>query len=97
VPQESATLESLLEDLHGSEGPTPVVIHCSAGVGRTGTFIALSHLKHLIFAQKRGNVDHGLSVFSVVRRLREQRVLMVQSKEQYELLYDFACMWIRRT
>ena len=96
VPQESQTLDSLVEDLHAAEGPKPIVVHCSAGVGRTGTLIALSHLKHAIRAQRAAGADQGLSVFSTVRRLREQRIMMVQSKEQYELLYDFAALWIRK-
>lgn len=96
VPQESQTLDSLVEDLHSAEGAKPIIIHCSAGVGRTGTLISLSHIKHAISSQKTAGVDHGLSVFSIVRRLREQRIMMVQSKEQYELLYDFAAMWIRK-
>ena len=93
VPQEFQTLESLVEDLHSAEGARPIIIHCSAGVGRTGTFIALSHLKHVISAQKAAGADYGVSVFSIVRRLREQRIMMVETKEQYELLYDFAELW----
>lgn len=96
VPKEFQTLDSLLEDLHLVEGTKPIVIHCSAGVGRTGTFIALSHLKHAISAQKVAGADIGVSIYSIVRRLREQRIMMVETKEQYELLYDFAELWINK-
>lgn len=97
VPSELESLDRFVEDLQTEEeNGKPVVVHCSAGVGRTGTLIALSQLKHIIYSQKSAGSDMGISVFSVVRRLREQRVLMVQSKEQYEILFDFVNLWIRR-
>ncbi|NXA32342.1 PTPRK phosphatase, partial [Eudromia elegans] len=54
----------------------------SAGIGRTGTFIALDFL--LKMAKAEGKVD----VFRCVQKLREQRVNMVQTKEQYTFLYE---------
>ena len=97
VPQELESLDKFVEDLQAEEDRgKPIVVHCSAGVGRTGTLIALSQLKHIVYSQKEAKVDLGVSVFSVVRRLREQRVLMVQSKEQYEILFDLVNLWIRR-
>jgi protein tyrosine phosphatase len=69
----------------------PIVVHCSAGVGRTGTFIALSHIIQIVGIQKDMKIDIGISVFSIVRRLREQRMCMVETIEQFEFLYDFVC------
>ncbi|NWS75170.1 PTPRK phosphatase, partial [Crotophaga sulcirostris] len=85
VPRNSAQLLSLVEmvnkrRLEASAGP--VLVHCSAGIGRTGTFIALD------FLLKMGKAEGKVDVFHCVQRLREQRVSMVQTKEQYTFLYE---------
>ena len=55
-------------------------MHCSAGIGRTGTTIALMELIISICAQRNMGVeDPELSVFHTVRRLREQRHKSVQT------------------
>ena len=56
-----------------------ILVHCSAGVGRTGTFLAVYKL-WLDYINP--NVK-DLSVFATVLALRRQRCLMVQKKEQY--------------
>ncbi|XP_034238851.1 receptor-type tyrosine-protein phosphatase alpha-like [Thrips palmi] len=57
--------------------PGMIVVHCSAGVGRTGTLIALDILLQCLKAKKK------IDVFGVVLKLREQRPCMVQCQEQY--------------
>ncbi|PRD27015.1 UNVERIFIED_CONTAM: Ptp10D [Trichonephila clavipes] len=52
----------------------PIVVHCSAGVGRSGTFIALDHILQKI--QKHDYVD----IFSIVYEMRKERVWMVQNE-----------------
>ena len=59
--------------------PGTILVHCSAGVGRTGTFLAVYKL-WLDYINP--NVKE-LSVFSTVLALRRQRCLMVQKKQQY--------------
>ena len=49
-------------------------MHCSAGVGRTGTFIAVDMA--LEQAEREGMVD----IAGIVNRLREQRMKMVQTE-----------------
>ncbi|XP_071118983.1 cell death abnormality protein 1-like [Haliotis cracherodii] len=60
----------------------PMVVHCSAGVGRTGTLIALDSL--IEDAETRSKVD----IYGCVWRLRNFRVSMVQTQSQYVFLHD---------
>ncbi|XP_062276922.1 receptor-type tyrosine-protein phosphatase eta [Scomber scombrus] len=59
---------------------SPTVVHCSAGVGRTGTFIAIDRL---IFQIERENI---VDVYGIVHDLRMHRPLMVQTEDQYVFL-----------
>ncbi|XP_046338646.2 receptor-type tyrosine-protein phosphatase H-like isoform X3 [Haliotis rufescens] len=65
----------------------PLVIHCSAGVGRTGTFICLDYL--IQFIEKHGLSD-TVDIYGLVMKLRNNRVLMVQTETQYVFIHDCA-------
>ncbi|MBZ3871860.1 Receptor-type tyrosine-protein phosphatase C [Sciurus carolinensis] len=60
----------------------PIVVHCSAGVGRTGTYIGIDAMLEGLEAE--GKVD----VYSYVVKLRRQRCLMVQVEAQYILIHQ---------
>ncbi|XP_065070051.1 receptor-type tyrosine-protein phosphatase S-like isoform X2 [Rhopilema esculentum] len=62
-------------------GNRPVTVHCSAGVGRTGVFIALTNLI------ERLKTEAMVDVYQAVRKLRLQRTAMVQTRDQYEFCY----------
>lgn len=70
----------------------PRIIHCSAGVGRTGTFISLEHLMReldLGGLEFYGSPsDQPDLVYDTVDRLREQRFGMVQGKPQLQFIYQ---------
>lgn len=73
----------------GRNQANPIIVHCSAGVGRTGTFIALDHLLSMLEA---GQLDHLAAyedpIAMIVDDLRRQRMMMVQAEAQYFMLYD---------
>ncbi|XP_029607466.1 titin isoform X6 [Salmo trutta] len=68
---------------------SPTVVHCSAGVGRTGTFIAIDRL---IFQIER---DSMVDVYGTIHDLRMHRPLMVQTEDQYLFLNQCAIDIIR--
>jgi len=71
----------------GHMGPeNPILVHCSAGVGRTGTFIALYKLWQ---DYQNPNVT-SLTILPTVVELRKQRTMMVQRPKQY--VYVAKCL-----
>ncbi|XP_022089248.1 receptor-type tyrosine-protein phosphatase F-like isoform X2 [Acanthaster planci] len=83
-PPESSSLLQFVRRVQAAETtqPGPMVVHCSAGVGRTGTFITLDSM--LTQAQAEGQVG----VFNFVHAMREQRIMMVQTVDQYKFIFD---------
>lgn len=81
---------------------SPILLHCSGGIGRTGTMIAIYNIIKSFSIVKIWNnltqysLKPFMSVFNSVRKLREQRYGMVSSMEQYKYIYDFCLEWFNR-
>ncbi|KAG9483315.1 hypothetical protein GDO78_009310, partial [Eleutherodactylus coqui] len=71
-----------LEEQGKHDKSVPLLVHCSNGSQRTGTFCALWNLL------ESAKVEEVIDVFQTVKHLRRQRSGMVSSFEQYEFLYD---------
>ena len=77
VPLQTTSMLELLREVrksHNRGKGVPLLVHCSAGVGRTGTFVALDILLDTL--RSKGTI----SVFDVVAGMRKKRMLMVQTE-----------------
>jgi len=69
---------------------SPVLTHCSAGVGRTGTFISLFCIYYEILNQINENKKEiNFSIFNFVRKIKELRMFLVENETQYKFIYNF--------
>uniref|UniRef100_A0A3B4XSP9 protein-tyrosine-phosphatase n=1 Tax=Seriola lalandi dorsalis TaxID=1841481 RepID=A0A3B4XSP9_SERLL len=79
VPYESAGIVDLLEGVRNSQRThtSPLLVHCSAGCGRTGVICALDYI-HDLLVTKQHTTD--FSIMEIVLELRRQRPSAVQTK-----------------
>ncbi|XP_012296758.2 receptor-type tyrosine-protein phosphatase beta isoform X1 [Aotus nancymaae] len=86
VPETTQSLiqfvRTVRDYINRSPGAGPTVVHCSAGVGRTGTFIALDRILQQL--DSKDTVD----IYGAVHDLRLHRVHMVQTECQYVYLHQ---------
>uniref|UniRef100_A0A915PKQ6 protein-tyrosine-phosphatase n=1 Tax=Setaria digitata TaxID=48799 RepID=A0A915PKQ6_9BILA len=73
------------EEHHCEENCGPIIVHCSAGIGRTGTFIVIDILLNQI---KRLGPHCQIDIPRTVQMVREQRSGMVQTEQQYRFVYQ---------
>ena len=78
------------------ENRGPIVVHCSAGVGRTGTVISIYVIVLCLEYLRKLNKPFEMNVFNVVRKLREQRYSLVTDTEQYKFIYDYCLDWVQK-
>ncbi|XP_051982586.1 tyrosine-protein phosphatase non-receptor type 9-like isoform X2 [Xyrauchen texanus] len=79
--RQESSLRTMYPDWTGPPGGPPVVVHCSAGIGRTGTFctvdICLSRLEDI----------RTVDIKQTVRCMRTQRAFSIQTWDQYYFCY----------
>lgn len=76
-------LVRLMRDVQATEA-RPILVHCSAGCGRTGTICSIDYVWALLRA---GKLTDDFSLYSIIQEMRKQRIAMVQTLEQYMLCY----------
>ncbi|KAG8577865.1 hypothetical protein GDO81_010317 [Engystomops pustulosus] len=86
VPETTQSLiqfvRTVRDYINRTPGTGPTVVHCSAGVGRTGTFIALDRILQQV------DTKDSVDIYGAVYDLRLHRVHMVQTECQYVYLHQ---------
>ncbi|XP_053249683.1 receptor-type tyrosine-protein phosphatase V-like isoform X1 [Podarcis raffonei] len=86
VPESTASMIAFIElvraHMQGAKESGPTLVHCSAGVGRTGTFVALDRLLQQMKYEK------VVDVFNTIYSLRMNRHRMIQTLGQYIFLHN---------
>ncbi|TNN10996.1 Receptor-type tyrosine-protein phosphatase F [Schistosoma japonicum] len=85
LPQTSESLIDLIGHVHKTKEQYnydgPITVHCSSGSGRTGLFITMCNVL------ERLRQESVVDMYQTVKLLRQQRVWMIQTEEQYRFCY----------
>ncbi|KAM9351034.1 tyrosine-protein phosphatase non-receptor type 22 [Symphorus nematophorus] len=86
VPDSIPPILEMLDEMRSSQAhdDVPICIHCSAGCGRTGALCVIDYTWNLL---KKQMITQDFNIFDLVQDMRTQRPSLVQTKEQYELVY----------
>ncbi|XP_066260744.1 tyrosine-protein phosphatase non-receptor type 11-like isoform X1 [Euwallacea similis] len=76
--------EELQKELPPSQPPGAILVHCSAGIGRTGTFIVIDMILDQL---KKYGLDCEIDIQRTIQMVRSQRSGMVQTEAQYKFVY----------
>ncbi|XP_016521995.1 receptor-type tyrosine-protein phosphatase F-like isoform X2 [Poecilia formosa] len=84
VPEQPTTAMAFLHRARAYNSPDagPMVVHCSAGVGRTGCFIAIDAML------ERMKYEKSVDIYGYVTCMRAQRNYMVQTEDQYIFIHE---------
>uniref|UniRef100_A0A8C5P671 Tyrosine-protein phosphatase non-receptor type 13 n=1 Tax=Leptobrachium leishanense TaxID=445787 RepID=A0A8C5P671_9ANUR len=86
-PKQLLTFISYMRHIYSSG---PIITHCSAGIGRSGTLICIDVMLGLI------SKDLDFDISDVVRTMRLQRHGMIQTEEQYIFCYQVILYVLKR-
>lgn len=88
VPSDPGCVLNFLHDVNQRQESIPdsgpIVVHCSAGIGRTGTFIVIDMIVDLI---KKQGLSCEIDIQRTIQMVRMQRSGMVQTEAQYKFVY----------
>ncbi|XP_055374760.1 tyrosine-protein phosphatase corkscrew [Condylostylus longicornis] len=100
VPSDPGCVLNFLYDVNtrqnqlsqAGENPGPICVHCSAGIGRTGTFIVIDMILDQI---DREGLDTEIDIQRTIQMVRSQRSGMVQTEAQYKFVYYAVLYYIQ--
>lgn len=88
IPGDLDLLETLINLIDAKQNENgPPIVHCSAGIGRTGTFIVIHALIEQIKAQKIKGLNLSVDPVKMIETLRCYKEGLVQSQDQLTIIY----------
>ncbi|KJE96754.1 protein-tyrosine-phosphatase [Capsaspora owczarzaki ATCC 30864] len=88
VPKDPGAVLNYLRDVRQAQASFPragpIIVHCSAGIGRTGTFMMVDILMNNIQAK---GIDCEVDIQRAIQQIRGQRSGLVQTEAQYKFVY----------
>lgn len=86
IPDETSFIELIEINALKNIENRPTVVHCSSGIGRTGTFLSISHLVSLENKELNACGDY---VLDTIKEFRKQRRGMVETSGQFIMIHNF--------
>ncbi|KPM09468.1 tyrosine-protein phosphatase-like protein 2 [Sarcoptes scabiei] len=79
----------MYQDQTSMQSTGPLLVHCSNGCGRSGTYVCLD--ANIDLAEEEGVVD----IFNYSKTLRQSRMNMIENLEQYKFIYETIEEWYK--
>ncbi|EYB83047.1 hypothetical protein Y032_0344g3080 [Ancylostoma ceylanicum] len=89
VPEADLAPIALLAKL--KENTEPIIVHCSAGIGRTGSIVLIQHAMELLHKN-----EPLLEVSGYLLELRKQRNNSVQTEQQYLYVHQVLLLYLKK-
>lgn len=84
IPSDPSSVLNFLRDVNKRPPKGPMIVHCSAGIGRSGTLIVIDMLMDQL---KFNGLNYEIDIQRIVKIARAQRSGLVQTEAQYKFIY----------
>lgn len=84
IPSNPSSVLSFIRDINQRRSSGPMIVHCSAGIGRSGTLIVIDMLIDQLI---NNGLTYEIDIQRIVKIARAQRSGLVQTEAQYKFIY----------